>query len=89
MAAPKPIKRLAGDTPNQSTFATTDNPAVPLNPAQMAAAIVQLQNTVNALQAAFNTHTHSGVTTGAGTSGTVSTPLTSAAASAQNLFTTS
>lgn len=88
MAAPKTINNLAGDTPKAAELATS-HPSKQLNLNDVAAAILQLQNTVNALQAAFNTHTHSGVTAGAGTSGTVSTALTATAASAQNLFTTS
>lgn len=70
-----------------------DHPSAPLNSNDLAAAVLQLQNTVNALIALFNTHTHGGVTTGAGTSGAPSaatqvTNTTVNAQTAQNLFST-
>lgn len=60
MAAPKTIRRKAGD---KLTAADSDT-QVPLNLADIAAAVTQLQNTVNALIVVFNAHVHTENTAG-------------------------
>lgn len=91
MAAPKLLRFLGMgnmSASDQSALAY-DPPATPQDPAALAAAVAQLQNTVNELIKHFNAHTHSGVTTGAGSTGAVSETQTGAGATPQNLFTTS
>lgn len=53
MAAPKIIRTLAGIRRSKPA-----RPAEPLDPATIAAAIEQLQGTVNELIVNFNAHTH-------------------------------
>lgn len=90
MAAPKSPRALGmAATPSSQDIAALqyDPPAVPQDPAALAAAVLQLQNTVNSLIAYILTHTHSGVTTGASNSGAPTSAFTGTAQSAQNLFT--
>lgn len=88
MASALPIRLASGSTKPAPTSATTsDNPAVPVNVQTLVERVEQLTNTVNALVQQLNTHTHSGVTVGAGTTGAISTPYDGTAKTAQNLFT--
>ncbi len=79
MAAPKPLKYLSGQSVGQEV--ETDSPAIPQNPSDLAAAIIQLQNTLNEVISRYNqlcTDTsHAG------------DAVTGAGAAATNLFTTS
>lgn len=57
MAAPKAIKDKTGNTPKSGEIAS-DNPQRPLNLFTLAAAVVQLQNSLNELVVKYNAHVH-------------------------------
>jgi hypothetical protein len=82
MAKPVTLKNMAGDSVKELLVASDDNPGTPLNIAVLARAVLQLQNTVNALIYNYNLHQHSGLN---------AAPATNAAdeeeQAAQDLFT--
>lgn len=88
MAAPKTLKNLSGVQPTSARLGY-DPPSEPMDLASLASAIAQAQNTINELISKFNSHTHSGVTVGAGSTGGTSAAITGAGAAATNLFTAS
>jgi hypothetical protein len=84
MAIPKKVKTVAGTTPAVPSATSSDNPVTPLNLTTLYAAVLQLQNSVNELDTAHNTHNHGGA---------ASNPPTvliagGAGVAAANLFTT-
>ena len=84
MAIPKAVKTQAGTTPPTPTATSSANPVEPLNQKLMYAALVQLQNSVNELATAHNTHNHGGAAANAPTVLVAG----GAGVAAANLFTT-
>lgn len=86
MASPKLLRFLGMGNMSASDQATLayDPPAVPQDLAALAAAVLQLQNTVNALQFNYNLHQHAALNAAPSTN-----LATSTAQAAQNLFTAS
>lgn len=82
-AAAKKIRRKSG--------ASRPGPGkvqISLHDEDVYAALLQLQDSLNEAIARFNAHTHTGVTAGAGSTGTTSAPITGTPQTATNLFTT-